>query len=94
MSTLTVARPRTDYDRCTTLVERLAEATGEAWTFGYIGNCGTGPYSFDDRSWFAFRPHPGRVGTHKDCIGGVPTAELDRLALKLTGILEYLDVIS
>ncbi len=36
-------------------------------TFGYIGNVGvyrSGP--FDDRSWYVFLPHPGRVGTISD----------------------------
>ncbi|CAB4189613.1 hypothetical protein UFOVP1196_4 [uncultured Caudovirales phage] len=40
-------------------------------TFGYIGNCGVnrnGP--FDDRSWYIFLPHPGRVGTSDDRVGG------------------------
>jgi hypothetical protein len=41
-------------------------------TCGYIGN--TYADGTDDRSWFIFLPHPGRVGTAKDRIGGVSTA--------------------
>jgi len=46
-------------------------------SFGYIGNCGvdrSGP--FDDRSWYVFLPHPGRVGTPRDNVGGYRTANL------------------
>lgn len=46
-------------------------------SFGYIGNVGvdrSGP--FDDRSWYVFLPHPGRVGTPADCVGGYRTANL------------------
>lgn len=72
-------------DQCRRIVNLIAEATGEEWTFGYIGNCGPG---YDDRSWSAFRPHPGRIGTASDRIGGYPTAELDKLAPILQGALQ------
>lgn len=71
-------------DRCRRIVERLAETTGEAWTFGYIGNL---DHDRDDRAWYAFRPHPGRVGTSADRIGGHGTDELGRLADVLAGAL-------
>lgn len=41
-----------------------------ALSFGYIGNCGA---NYDDRSWRIFLPHPGRVGTYADSIGGYST---------------------
>lgn len=50
---------------------------------GYIGNCSSGANPVDDRSWFIFRDHPGRVGTSADSLGGFPTAE----RYKLMGIL-------
>lgn len=46
-------------------------------SIGYIGNVyldGT-----DDRSWRIFLPHPGRVGTSADCLGGFPTHERGKL---------------
>jgi hypothetical protein len=49
-------------------------------TFGYIGNCGvdrSGP--FDDRSWYIFLPHPGRVGDYSDRVGGYRTRDLARM---------------
>lgn len=72
--------------QCQTLVKWIAESTGEDWTFGYIGNCGVdGRGRFDDRCWFAFRPHPGRVGTEADRIGGYPTSQLATLRNVLHG---------
>lgn len=62
----------------------IAEATGEEWTFGYIGNVSR---SGDDRAWYAFRAHPGRVGTRDDRIGGQATGELEKLADVLRGAL-------
>ena len=61
-------------------IEGLSEALKRELpgvTFGYIGNCGvdrSGP--FDDRSWYIFLPHPGRVGTYEDRIGGFRTSDL------------------
>jgi hypothetical protein len=49
-------------------------------SFGYIGNCGvdrSGP--FDDRSWYVFLPHPGRVGGITDRVGGFRTADLPKM---------------
>jgi hypothetical protein len=72
------------------LVKALGEATGIPFSFGYIGNCegtpGT-PAFRDDRSWFAFAAHPGRVGTHSDSIGGYATDSLDQLVPVLQGAL-------
>lgn len=88
MSATTPRRSRrpapTANERCQLLVERIAEVTGEGWTFGYIGN--VTPLR-DDRGWYAFRPHPGRVGTSADRIGGHGTDELDKLANVLSGAL-------
>lgn len=55
-----------NYTMLTAKVDALkAELPGI--TFGYIGNVGvdrSGP--FDDRSWYVFLPHPGRIGTYAD----------------------------
>jgi hypothetical protein len=64
--------------------ELLSEVTGITWTVGYIGNCDN---RRDDRSWFLFADHPGRVGTASDRIGGVDTANLNDLALMASGAL-------
>lgn len=46
-------------------------------TFGYLGNVGTDRNGrYDDRSWYVFLPHPGRVGTTNDSVGGFPTHRL------------------
>ena len=76
----------TDYERCQRLTERLAHATGEDWTFGYLGNLTA---RRDDRWWYAFRPHPGRVGRAHDNIGGVATSDLGRLAEMISGALQF-----
>lgn len=77
-----------DYDACQRLVAVLNKTTSLGWTFGYLGNCsgmeGT-PAFQDDRFWYAFASHPGRVGTARDRIGGFSTSELDRLAAMLGG---------
>lgn len=73
---------RTPADRCRYIVERIANITGEAWTFGYIGNVDR--YG-DGRGWYAFRPHPGRAGTAADRIGGHGTEDLDKLEHVLAG---------
>lgn len=41
-------------------------------TFGYIGNCSPSGAN-DDRRWYVFLPHPGRVGTMDDTLGGFST---------------------
>jgi hypothetical protein len=76
----------TGYQRCQRIVESLRETTGEEWTFGYIGNLDG---RRDDRLWFAFAPHPGRVGTDVDRIGGVHTRNLDQLAVTLAAVLRF-----
>jgi len=43
-------------------------------TFGYIGNLSN---TRDDRWWMVFLPHPGRVGTRDDQVGGFPTGSLE-----------------
>jgi hypothetical protein len=56
------------------LVARLSEATGIAFTFGYLGDLsgipGT-PAFRDSRTYYVFAAHPGRVGDAGDRIGGV-----------------------
>jgi hypothetical protein len=62
------------YTKALTSIERLVkllnEAIGGGVTFGYIGNVERWG---DDRSWMVFLPHPGRVGTDGDHIGGFST---------------------
>jgi len=77
--------------RCEALTRRLGERTGIAWTFGYIGN--VDPHR-DDRRWYAFAAHPGRVGTSRDSIGGVPTEDLDELVSMLQGAVQLLTVLA
>ena len=43
-------------------------------TFGYIGNL---EGRKDYRCWYVFLPHPGRVGTSADSIGGIATDDTD-----------------
>lgn len=74
----------TAIQRCEALVKALSEATGLDWTFGYVGNLSA---TYDDRLWSAFAPHPGRVGTHADSIGGVRTEDLDQLPAQLAAAL-------
>lgn len=79
-----------------------AKARREAWTtrqmiraeevvktldgvsLGYIGNV----YSdgTDDRSWFIFLPHPGRIGEAEDRIGGFDTSDRAKLLPLLNAI--------
>lgn len=60
--------------------DRMMKATlPEGWSYGYIGNV---DHKTDDRAWFIFAPHPGRVGTPKDRIGGFSTEDRH----KLTGL--------
>ena len=82
----TVTHPVTDFERCERLVERLAAATGEHWTFGYLGNvCGRS----DDRRWYAFNPRPKPTPAIYHHIGGVPSTDLGRLAEMLSGALQF-----
>lgn len=80
-----------DYDACQRLTELLTKKTGISWTFGYLGNCsgipGT-PAFKDDRRWYAFAAHPGRVGTALDSIGGYSTDRLEELATVLHGAVK------
>jgi len=47
-------------------------------SYGYIGNVwGDGT---DDRAWYIFLPHPNRVGTTADSIGGYDTDMRYKLA--------------
>jgi hypothetical protein len=43
-------------------------------SYGYIGNVWHSPYQ-DDRVWYFFAPHPGRVGTYADRRGGFDNAD-------------------
>lgn len=67
---------------CQKHVTRIAEVTGQEWTFGYIGNC---DHQHDDRAWYAFRRSPGHAGTSADRIGGMVTEDLDLLLPMLAG---------
>lgn len=78
----------TPYESCQRLVKVLSSKTGIDWTFGYLGNCSGSentPAFRDDRTWYAFAAHPGRVGTEVDRIGGFSTDRLDDLVLVLQG---------
>lgn len=82
---------RTPYESCQRLVKVLAANTGIDWTFGYLGNVSgfeNTPAYRDDRTWYAFAAHPGRVGTDLDRIGGVSTDRLDRLVVVLQGAVK------
>lgn len=64
------------------LTEKFAELKIEfpTVTFGYIGNCGVARWGkFDDRRWYLFLPHPGRVGTPHDSVGGYSTESLGNM---------------
>jgi len=68
------------YDRAEAIVKDLPGVT-----IGYIGNCSLNvasghPSAYDDRSWYIFLPHPGRVGTRDDSLGGFDTADRGKLA--------------
>lgn len=47
-------------------------------TFGYIGNgkLTSNGWDLSDCLWFVFLPHPGRVGTSDDRVGGFATGDL------------------
>jgi hypothetical protein len=52
----------------TTLVAKVEALATElpGITFGYIGNVERWG---DDRTWYVFLPHPGRVGDREDAVG-------------------------
>lgn len=82
----------TPAQRCERLVEILDQLDPEVtWTFGYIGNLS---HERDDRAWYAFASHPGRVGRSDDRIGGLPTENLDQLAERLAGAVTLARVFS
>lgn len=60
-------------ERVRKLVENLNEVIGGGATFGYLGNCDS---RHDYRCWYVFLPHPGRVGTADDRLGGFGTNDL------------------
>lgn len=55
----------------------------EGWSYGYIGNVAPG---VDDRVWYIFAPHPNRVGTTADRIGGYSTENHHQLLTIAQGI--------
>lgn len=82
------------YERAIRSIERLVrllnEEIGGGATFGYIGNLERWG---DERSWMVFLPHPGRVGTDGDHIGGFGTNDVDGALLtiaQLQGALKIL----
>jgi len=50
----------------------IATELGTDFSSGYIGNVERGR---DDRAWYFFAPHPGRVGEAADRWGGCATQE-------------------
>ena len=56
------------------LYERAQDivATIPGVTIGYIGNLEVGR---DDREWYIFLPHPGRIGKAEDRLGGYSTED-------------------
>lgn len=73
------AEAATAHDILTAKFKTL-KAEFPAITFGYIGNVGvyrSGP--FDDRRWYIFLPHDGRVGTSADRVGGYSTESLGNM---------------
>lgn len=63
---------QTEHDFLQESVE-LLERSLPGITFGYLGNCESWG---DDRSWYVFLPHPGRVGTFNDAVSLGYTAKL------------------
>ena len=62
------------YNELSAKIEALAaELIGV--TFGYLGNCDVCG-GWDDRIWYVFLPHPGRVGTYSDRVEVGRTAQL------------------
>lgn len=66
------------------LAEMQARHPRLGLTFGYIGNCGFGPGSNDDRSWMFFTrlATPACIGACDVHFGGHRTAYLGKLMLK------------
>ena len=62
----------------------------KGFSVGYIGNCSR---DLDDRSWMIFRDHAGRVGTHKDTIGGYSTQERYKLLTAISTIKFALNLV-
>ena len=56
------------------LYERAQEivVTIPGVTIGYIGNL---EFGRDDRAWYIFLPHPGRIGKAEDRLGGYSTED-------------------
>jgi hypothetical protein len=55
--------------RADSLIHKSLAGTG--FTYGYIGNLWTdGRADPDDRAWSITAPHPGRIGTLDDQVGG------------------------
>lgn len=105
MTMLTLDQQQDRADRLATILRRaeriselLTERTGVEFTFGYIGNVnsyqpGTHAYR-DDRLWYFFAAHPGRIGDHRDHIGGYHTADLEELLTEARGVLQMLTILS
>jgi len=65
------------YDEAEALIRPI-----EGVSIGYIGNVSTlhkAGVPMDDRAWYIFLPHPGRVGQREDSLGGYPTEERGKL---------------
>ncbi len=87
MTTTTAA---TAYDRQKAILDRqvdelnallgLADADhSHKVTVGYIGNgkLTSNGWDLSDVRWFVFLPHPGRIGTEDDRVGGFDTDDLN-----------------
>lgn len=84
-----------EYNRVIVSIDRVLGKLNEViwWgkdcaTFGYIGNLDA--RFGDDRCWYVFLPHPGRVGTEDDRLGGFSTGDIDgarRTLNELSGAL-------
>ncbi len=74
--------PRVSPEELEKRLQRSVEVTRdiikdlEGVSIGYIGNCSR---DFDDRSWMIFLPHPERIGTAADHIGGYPSSKRSKL---------------
>lgn len=91
----------TPYDRAIASIKRNVAALNELLgydttsyrnpqiTFGYIGNLDR---DSDHRSWSVFLPHPGRVGTSADSIGGFATGDAEAawlVASQLAAVVKF-----
>ncbi len=77
-----VDRCAADYKEVARRAEIL-KALFPGLSFGYLGNIET---SFDDRSFYFFFPHPGRVGTYEDRVGGYSFSQLGDMLAKWDAI--------